>query len=197
LICFSNAQDYYNVKAMQIGDKEILNLFNNLETKEKGFTLLVKKYSKPIYWHIRKILLHHEDTNDVLQNVFIKIWENLHNFRQESKLYTWIFRIAYNETISFINQSKAKYINSIDDENYYIQIKALEADVYYKPNEIEKKLQQAIATLPKQQRMVFLMRYENDLSYKEIAKITNMNLSTLKATYHIAAKKVEAYLKKS
>jgi RNA polymerase sigma factor (sigma-70 family) len=182
---------------MQIEDKDILELFENPETKEKGFALLVKKYSKPTYWHIRKILLHHEDTNDVLQNVFIKIWENLHNFRKESKLYTWIFRIAYNETISFINHSKSKYISSIDDEQQHIQIEALEADTYYKPNEIEKKLQQGISKLPKQQRTIFLLRYYNDLSYKEIAKITNMNISTLKATYHIAAKKIEAYLKSS
>ncbi len=181
----------------KITDSEILELFHNPDTREKGFNLLVKKFTEPIYWHLRRILLDHEDTNDVMQNVFLKIWQHLGKFREDSKLYTWIYRIATNEAISHMKASKAKYHISIDHENENYIMNSLRDDVYFKPNVIEMKLQQGILRLPEKQRIVFLLRYYDNMNYNQMSEVLKTNVNTLKATYHIASKKIEDYLKEN
>jgi RNA polymerase sigma factor (sigma-70 family) len=180
-----------------ITDTEILQLYNDPATKEKGFNLLVKKFSEPMYWHLRRILVDHEDTNDVMQNVFIKIWQNLNKFREDSKLYTWIYRIATNEAISYLKSSKAKYNISLDAENENYISNKLQDDAYFQASEIEMKLQKAILKLPQKQKMVFLLRYYKEMNYNQMSEVLNTNVNTLKATYHIAAKKVEDFLKEN
>jgi RNA polymerase sigma factor (sigma-70 family) len=179
----------------KIEDSEILDLFHQPDTREKGFNLLVTKFSEPVYWHLRRILLNHEDTNDVMQNVFLKIWQHLGKFREDSKLYTWIYRIATNEAISFLKTSKAKYHISLDGENEHFITNSLQDDTYYKPSQIEMKLQKGILKLPEKQRLVFLLRYYENMNYNQMSEVLKTNVNTLKATYHIAAKKIEDYLK--
>lgn len=179
----------------KIADSEILELFHNPDTREKGFNLLVKKFTEPVYWHLRRILLDHEDTNDVMQNVFLKIWQHLGKFREDSKLYTWIYRIATNEAISHLKSSRAKFHISINSENENFIVNSLQEDSYFKPNEIEMKLQKGILKLPEKQRMVFLLRYYENMNYNQMSDVLKTNVNTLKATYHIASKKIEDYLK--
>jgi len=180
---------------MQIEDKEILDLFKNPNTKEKGFNLFVKKYQQTIYWHIRRILISHENTNDVLQNFFIKIWQNLHKFKEKSQLYTWLYRIATNEAISFINNAEKKYADSFGEEYENTIANSLTDDNYFKGSEIELKLQKAILTLPTKQRIVFLLRYYQNISYSDMGKILDTKENTLKATFHRAVQKIEKIIK--
>jgi len=181
----------------KINDSEILELFHNPQTREKGFNLLVKKFKEPIYWHLRRILVNHEDTNDVMQNVFLKIWQHLGKFREDSKLYTWIYRIATNEAISYIKTSKARFHIQIDSENENYISNNLKDDNYFKPSEIEMKLQKGILKLPAKQKIVFLLRYYQSMNYNQMSEVLNTNVNTLKTTYHIAAKKIEEYLKEN
>jgi RNA polymerase sigma factor (sigma-70 family) len=181
----------------KISDSEILELFHNPQTKEKGFNLLVKKFQEPVYWHLRRIVIDHEDTNDVMQNVFLKIWQYLGNFREDSKLYTWIYRIATNEAISFLKTSKAKYNISLNSENENYLTSSLHDDNFFKPSEIEMKLQKSIMKLPNKQRLVFLLRYYENMNYNQMSEVLKTNINTLKATYHIAAKKIEDFLKEN
>lgn len=177
---------------MKQSDEEILSLIKNQKTAEKGFTLLLEKYQEQVYWHVRHILIDHEDSNDVAQNTFIKIWTNIGSFREESKLYTWIYRIATNEAITFINSKKSKYFLSLDEMKEDFGDR-LEADVFFDGSEIQRKLQKAIATLPNRQRIVFTMRYYDSLSYQDIAPILGVSIGTLKSSYHIAAKKLKIF----
>lgn len=179
----------------KIADTEILELFHNPDTKEKGFNLLVKKFSEPIYWHLRRILIDHEDTNDVMQNVFLKTWQYLDKFREDSKLYTWLYRIATNEAISFLKASKSRFHISLDGENENYYTNAMQDSSYFNASAIEMKLQKAILKLPAKQRLVFLLRYYQNMNYNQMSEVLNTNVNTLKATYHIAAKKIEEYLK--
>lgn len=178
-------------------DIEILEIFHNPSTKEKGFNLLVKKFQEPIYWHLRRILVQHEDTNDVMQNVFLKIWQHLDKFREDSKLYTWIYRIATNEAISYIKSSKAKYFVSLDSDYEQVLSNSLSDDSFFKANEIEAKLYKGILTLPPKQRIVFLMRYYHTMNYQHMSEVLKTKVNTLKATYHIASKKIEEFLKEN
>lgn len=179
----------------KISDAQILELFHEPKTREQGFNLLVKKFKEPIYWHLRRMIIDHEDTNDVMQNVFLKIWQNLGKFREDSKLYTWIYRIATNEAISFLKSSKAKYHIHIDHENENYINNNLKDDNFFKASQIEMKLQKGIMKLPPKQRIVFLMRYYQNMNYNTMSEVLNTNVNTLKATYHIAAKKIEEFLK--
>ena len=178
----------------KISDEEILSRVKNKSTADQGFALLMQKYQEQTYWHIRRILVDHDDTNDVMQNTFIKVWRNIAKFRADSKLYTWIYRIATNEAISFIKSNKSKYYVSLDEmtDDFGEQ---LEADVHFKGSTIQRKLQKAISTLPNRQRMVFNMRYFDAMSYQDIADVIGVSIGTLKASYHIAAKKIENFLK--
>lgn len=185
-------------KIIEIEDSEILNLFQNEQSREKAFTLLVKKYQERLYWHIRRMLVHHEDTNDVLQNMFVKIWRNLANFRQDSSLYTWMYRIATNETLTYLEQQKKRRSLSISDDGSElgnVLSNSLKAEKGFDPNNLEWKLQLAIQSLPEKQRAVFTLRYYDEMPYEKMAEVLETSEGSLKASYHHAAKKVEEFIR--
>tara|TARA_Y100000385_G_scaffold280303_1_gene331239 strand:+ start:1012 stop:1560 length:549 start_codon:yes stop_codon:yes gene_type:complete len=173
-------------------EEKILNLFKNDKTKNEGFNLLVNHFKEPVYLQIRRIVVSHDNTDDVLQEVFIKCWNKLNTFNGKSKLSTWIYRVAYNEAIQWIRKNKKEYhlditeIRSIDQPSNNIFHK--DAD------EISLLLEKSIYQLPEKQRMVFQLKYFDDLSYKEIQKITNGSIGGLKANYHHAVTKIRALL---
>ena len=183
-----------NSKASAL-DQEIIEQFRNEETRNYAINLLVREYQKRLYWHIRKIIIDHDDTDDVLQNVFIKVWRNLENFKAESQLFTWMYRIATNESINFLNAKKKRAGIPLDDVSAFLA-NNLESDSYYKGDEIQTKLQKAILTLPDKQRIVFNMKYFDEMKYEEMSKILETSVGALKASYHHAVKKIETYLTK-
>lgn len=176
-----------------IDDQVILATFRNEGTRDMAFTQLVKKYQERLYWHIRRMVTEHEDTNDILQNVFIKVWKNLADFREESNLYTWMYRIATNETLTWIEQQKRRSSASLSDHESDLSNK-LEAQKGYDARKIEWKLQRAILSLPEKQRVVFNLRYYDEMPYDEMAIVLDTSVGALKASYHHAVKKVEASL---
>ncbi|AWO01903.1 RNA polymerase subunit sigma [Chitinophaga alhagiae] len=175
-------------------DKELLALYGHPDTKERGFTLIVRKYQERLYWHIRRLVVDHEDANDVLQNVFIKMWKGLEGFREDARLYTWLYKIATNESLSFLEQQKRKSAISLSDVETGLSNK-LQADSHYDANKIEWKLQKAILALPEKQRAVFSLRYYEEMPYDEMSKVLDTSEGALKASYHHAVKKVEEFLK--
>ncbi len=175
-------------------EKEIISLINEDSTRREGFEGLVNKFSEPLYWHIRRIVVSHEDSDDVLQNTFIKVWLNIDTFRGDSKLSTWLYRIAVNEALLFIRQNKEKYNIAIDDPDLGIE-NSLKSDPYFCGDELDMHLQKAILSLPDRQRVVFTMRYYDELMYREIAEILDITEGALKASYHHAVKKIEEYIK--
>ena len=165
------------------------------ETKDAAFKELLKLYKERLYWHIRHIVKSHDDADDVLQNTFIKVYKSIHNFKGDSKLYSWMYRIATNESITFINKnSKRLQLSSEDYQNQVIN--NLKADVYFEGEDIKFQLQKAIATLPEKQQLVFNMRYFEAIKYKDMSEILDTSEGALKASYHIAVKKIEAILTK-
>jgi len=179
--------------ANQIDDHTILALFKDDATRNSALSLLIEKYQQRLYWHIRKIVIDHNDSDDVLQNTFIKVWKGLENFKGESQLYTWMYRIATNEALSHLKQKQRLNTSSIHPIEYQLS-KSLESDQYFNGDEIQLKLQQAILTLPEKQRLVFNMRYYDETPYEEMSGILDTSVGALKASYHIAAKKIEEYL---
>lgn len=177
-----------------IDDKLLVAQLKDSKTQEQAFRNLMSFYKKPLYWHIRKIVLSHDDTDDVLQNTFIKVFKNIASFNQESKLYTWIYRIATNEAITFINK-KASLHNVDISELQYKMAENLSSDAMYSGDEIQLLLQKAIVTLPQKQQLVFNMKYFDDLKYTEMAEILETSVGSLKASYFHAVKKIEKYLK--
>jgi len=175
-------------------DTQLLTELLDDRTKEFAFAKLVSQYKQPLYWHIRNIVKVHDDADDVLQNTFIKIFKNLDSFKGESKLYSWMYRIATNESITFINK-KAKRMQITNEEAVNLAINNLEADVYFKGDTIQLKLQKAIATLPDKQQLVFNMKYFQEMKYKEMSAILDTSEGALKASYHIAVKKIEEFLR--
>ena len=178
----------------EYSDKELLQMFKVPDSKHFAFRLIIQKYQERLYWHIRKIVINHEDTDDILQNTFIKIWKGLHQFREDSKLYTWLYRIATNESLTFLKQKKKRYfVPLVDVEN---QLKnTLESDEYFSGDEIQMRLQKAILTLPEKQRLVFNMKYFDEMKYEDMSEILHTSIGALKASYHHAVKKIERYLK--
>lgn len=174
-------------------DIEVLEMFNNSKTKDKAFRIIVDKYKEKLYWHVRRIVVLHTDTDDVLQNTFIKVWKGLNNFRWDSELYTWMYRIATNESLSFLESKKRKSFSSVSNVED-ILLGNLEADEYFDGDEIQYKLQQAILKLPSKQRLVFNMKYYEKMKYSEISEILETSEGALKASYHHAVKKVEEIL---
>ena len=175
-------------------EQEFIQKLLSPKTQNEAFQQLLQDYQKPLYNHIRNIVLNHEDTDDVLQNTFVKVFQHLKNFKGESKLFSWMYRIATNEALTFLNQ-KAK-TNEITSET--LQNKAidnLKSDVYFDGNEMQLKLQKAIATLPEKQQLVFKMKYFEDLKYEAISEILGTSVGALKASYHHAVKKIETYVK--
>lgn len=174
-------------------EKEFIAELLNLKTQNQAFQSLIVEYQRPLYNHIRNIVLNHDDADDVLQNTFIKIFQNLKNFKGESKLFSWMYRIATNEALTFLKQKAKK--NGISSET--LQNKALdnlEADVFFDGNEIQVKLQKAIALLPEKQQLIFKMKYFEELKYEQISEILGTSVGGLKASYHIAVKKIEAFV---
>lgn len=176
-----------------IDDNEILAAFAKIETQNKAFTELVKKYQQRVYWHIRKMVIEHDDADDITQDVFVKIWKKLAHFKNESSLYTWIYRIATNECLSFLTSKRKKLGTSFEDLEENLTNK-LSTSAYISGDEIQIKLQKAILTLPEKQRLVFNMKYFDDLTYEEISEILETTVGGLKASYHIASKKIEEYM---
>ncbi|MBK8712717.1 MAG: sigma-70 family RNA polymerase sigma factor [Niastella sp.] len=177
----------------QPDDKELLLQFKNESTREAAYTQIIKKYQEKLYWHIRRLVVGHDDANDVLQNMFIKVWKNLDNFREDSQLYTWLYRIATNESLSFIDQVKRKATTSMsDNEDYYSN--KLKADKDFDSKKLEWKLQLAIQELPEKQKAVFNLRYFDEMPYEEMSKVLETSEGALKASYHHAVKKIEDYI---
>jgi len=179
--------------AVTIHDSELLVQFRNPNTREKAFTAIIKKYQERLYWHIRRMLVDHEDTNDVLQNVFIRVWNGLDNFREDAQLYTWLYRIGTNESLTFIEQRKKKASVSLDDVDSNLTDK-IKADKHFDANKLEWKLQVAIQQLPEKQRIVFSLRYYDEMPYEEMSKVLETSEGALKASYHHAVKKIEDYI---
>lgn len=177
-------------------DYELIAKFNNAQTKHAAFEQILNKYQKQTYWHIRRIVISHDDADDVLQNTFIKVWENLEKFRSDSKLYTWIYRIATNEALLFIQKKKQNLTSSIHSESLEHLSHLLTANNYFNGNSLELKLQQAILTLPHKQRLVFNMKYYQNMKYEEIQEVLETSVGALKASYFHAVKKIEEFIKK-
>jgi RNA polymerase sigma-70 factor (ECF subfamily) len=183
-----------NFVSEDLSDKELLERFRNPDTRNYSFNLLIRKYEKKIYWHVRRIVINHDDANDVTQEAFVKVWKNLERFKEEAQLFTWIYRIATNEAISFLRKKRTRFfIPFIDVENQLSN--SLKSDNFFTADEIQLKLQKAILKLPEKQRIVFNMRYYDDLKYDEISEVLGTSVGALKASYHHAVKKVEEYLK--
>mgnify|MGYP002528324201 CR=1 FL=1 len=175
----------------EYSDKEILRIFNI--NPSKGFDLLVRKYQKRLYWHIRKMVIEHEDTNDVLQNVFIKVWKSLGKFREDSALFTWLYRIATNDCLTFLKKKKTRLYLPIESVEQRL-INMPDDNSLYSGDDIQHKLQKAILTLPDKQRLVFNMRYFDEMKYKDMANILKTSTGALKASYHHAVKKIERFI---
>ena len=174
-------------------DKELLLQFNDSATKERGFTAIIKKYQEKLYWHIRRMVVEHEDANDILQNMFIKVWKGLDNFREDSQLYTWMYRIATNESLTFLQQQKKRKTLSISDDESGLS-NQLKADKNFDINKAEWKLQLAMQQLPDKQRAVFNLRYYDEMPYEEMSRVLETSEGALKASYHHAVKKIEDYI---
>ena len=174
-------------------EKAFISELINPKTQNEAFRKLLQLYQKPLYYHIRNMVLNHDDADDVLQNTFFKVFSNLKNFKGDSKLYSWMYRIATNEAITFMQQ-RAKKQGISSEEVQQKAINKLESDVYFDGDEIQIKLHKAIATLPEKQQLVFKMKYFEELKYEEMSEILNTSVGALKASYHIAAKKIEEFL---
>lgn len=175
-------------------DSEILQAFQEPARKESAFTQLVRTYQERLYWHIRRLVVHHEDANDVMQNVWIRVWKGLEGFRADSQLYTWLYRIATNECLSYLEQQKRKGSVSLDQEGGANLSEKIRADQHFDAEKAEWKLQLAIQELPEKQRLVFTLRYYDEMPYEEMSRVLDTSEGALKASYHHAVKKVEDYL---
>ena len=174
-------------------DRELLLQFKQPGQKEKAFTVIIKKYQEKLYWHIRRMVVEHEDANDILQNMFIKVWNSLENFREDSQLYTWLYRIATNESLTFIEQLKRRSSVSLSDVEDNLGNK-IKADENFDGNKLEWKLQLAMQKLPAKQRIVFNLRYYDEMPYEEMSRVLETSEGALKASYHHAAKKIEDFI---
>ena len=176
-----------------LSDSELLVEFRNPVTKEKAFTYLIKKYQEKLYWHLRRMVVDHDDANDVLQNVMIRVWNGLENFREDSQLYTWLYRVATNECLTFLEQQKKRSSVSLSDVESGLENK-IKADQNFDGNKLEWKLQLGIQQLPEKQRIVFQLRYYDEMPYEEMSRVLETSEGALKASYHHAVKKIEDYI---
>ena len=183
-------------KLVLIDEIALVEELQNIQTKEKAFRILIKKYKERLYWHIRRIVISHDDADDVLQNTFIKVFKGIDNFKQDSKLYSWMYRIATNESITFINK-RARERNIDITEMKQKLVSNLQSDKWFSGNDIELILQEAVATLPEKQQLVFNMKYFDHMKYQEISEILGTTVGGLKASYFHAVKKIENYIKKN
>lgn len=175
-------------------DKEILDLYTSGQ-RERAFREIVESYSERLYWHVRRFLCSHEDTDDLLQEIFLKIWTALPSFRAESQLYTWIYRIATNETLNFLNKQKVRAALQFESLSNKL-VDRIDEDPWFNGDQLQRNLMKAVQKLPEKQRLVFIMRWFEDLSYEDISEILGTSVGALKASYHFAAEKIKAELKK-
>ncbi len=175
-------------------DDELLKLFHESDNPDYAFNLIVRKYQQPIYWHIRRLVIVHDDADDIVQDVFVKAWGALNKFKGESGLYTWLYRIATNEALGFLNKKRKRYFLPLVDVEKQLT-DSLEADIYYDGNVIERNIQRAILKLPEKQRVVFSLRYYDNMKYTDMAKVLDTSEGALKASYHHAVKKIEEFIK--
>jgi RNA polymerase sigma factor (sigma-70 family) len=178
---------------METEDKQLLEQFRNPESRNSAFNQILSKYQKRLYWHIRKMVIDHDDTDDILQNTFIKAWKNLEGFREDAQLYTWLYRIATNECLTFLNKKKKNNTISINEVEYGLNEK-INSEKNYTGEEIQRKLQKAILTLPEKQRLVFNMKYFDAMKYEEMSAVLETSVGALKASYHHAVKKIEHFI---
>ena len=175
-------------------EQQILQAIQHQETLDKGFRLLMATYNEKLYWAIRRLVIEHEDTNDVLQNCLLKVHKSIKKFKGQSSLYTWLYRIATNEAITFLKKQKKRSFTSIEDQETNLANR-LEADPYFDGNALQIRLQQILVQLPEKQRLVFNMRYFEEMPYDQISEVLGTSVGALKASYHHAAKKIELKLK--
>jgi RNA polymerase sigma factor (sigma-70 family) len=180
-------------KESLLEDQELLQKIRNPDSRNYGFNLLVRQYQQRVYWHVRKMVIDHDDADDLTQEIFIKIHKYIDGFREDSQLFTWIYRIATNECLSFLNKKKRRFFLPIEDITEELCAK-VDASPDMDGDEIQKKLQKAILKLPDKQRLVFNMKYYDDLPYEAISEITKTSVGALKASYHHAVKKIEGFL---
>lgn len=180
--------------AESLKDQEILEKFKQPESKNYAFNILVRTYQERIYWHIRKMVIDHEDANDLTQEVFVKVWKNLDKFKGKSQLYTWIYKIATNECLNFLSKKRKKFLIPIVDVKAELANK-LESSEYISGDEVQLKLQKALLKLPDKQRLVFNMKYFDEMKYDDISEVVGTSVGALKASYHLAVKKIEKFLK--
>lgn len=176
-----------------IAEETLIKELKQKDTQAKAFEVLINAYKERLYWHIRRIVLDHDDADDVLQNTFIKVYRNIDKFKGDSKLYSWMYRIGTNEALTFL-KTKSRKLGVSSDELIERKANTLEADVYFEGDEIQLQLQQAIARLPEKQKLVFNMKYFEELKYEEISEILGTSVGALKASYHLAVKKIEGFL---
>lgn len=178
----------------ELTDKHILKLFSKKATQQDAFQMLIQEYQTRLYWHIRKMVFSHDDADDLLQEVFIKVWQNLPKFRGDSSLFTWIYRIATNESLTHIKKKKKHLILSIDANEANLE-GFHENDTMFTGSDIEKKLHKSIAQLPEKQRLVFQMKYFEEMKYEEISEVLEVSVGALKASFHHAVKKIGIFIK--
>jgi len=176
-------------------DSELLSQFQKEETKNFAFRLIVQKYQEKIYLHIRKLVVDHDDANDIVQNTFLKAWTGLGTFREDAQLFTWLYRIATNESLTFLKRKRTRFFLPLVDVESQLA-NTLETDPYFNGDEAELKLQKALLTLPEKQRVVFNLKYFDDLTYEQMSEILGTSVGALKASYHHATKKIENYLQR-
>ena len=176
-------------------EKEIVVLLQDPARQREAFARIVKEYSEQLYWQIRRLVLSHDDANDILQNTFIKAWTNIEYFRGDAKMSTWLYRIALNECLTFLNKQRASQQLSIDEADTEI-VNQLESDTYFDGDETQKVFLQAIKQLPEKQQMIFNLKYFKEKKYEEISEILGTSIGALKASYHHAVKKIESFLEK-
>ncbi len=174
-------------------DIELVELFRDADRKHYAFNLLVRKYQEKVYYFVRRLVINHDDADDVVQNVFIKVWNNLGSFREDSKLFTWLYRIAVNESLSFLKSKQLRSFLSLSSPEA-MMVNSLRDDHYFDGTEIQRRLATAIIRLPKKQQLVFNMRYYDDLTYDEMSEILGTSVGALKASYHFAVKKIEEFV---
>jgi RNA polymerase sigma factor (sigma-70 family) len=178
---------------MVMEDSELLQLFRAPASREKAYTAIIRKYQERLYWHVRRMLVDHDDSNDVLQNVFIRVWNGLENFREDARLFTWLYRIATNECLSFLEQKKKRAAIPLSDVEDGLSNQVM-ADKDFDASKIEWKLQLAMQKLPDKQRIVFNLRYYDEMPYEEMSRVLETSEGALKASYHHAVKKIEDFI---
>jgi RNA polymerase sigma-70 factor (ECF subfamily) len=177
---------------MNPNEEELVLQLSRPHKRSGAFSAIVRIYQERLYWHIRKMVLSHDDANDVLQNTFMKAWNGIDGFRGDSQISTWLYRIATNETLTFLSNKRMRSQDSIDEVEQGL-LQNLRADQYFNGNDLQLKLQKAILTLPEKQRLVFNMKYFDDITYDEMESILGTSTGALKASYHYAVKKIEKY----